>query len=547
MRLTRVLPVLAAALLAFTACGSSDDDDETQEQTGGTIQDTLAQDVDTLLPMDSNVGDNISVLEVVYSGLVRYDTETTEPYNYVAEDITTEDNLVWTIKIKSGWQFHNGEDVDADAFARSWNYAAYGPNGMANNYFFDKIEGYEAMQGEWEEDDNGEVTVVAEPAAEELSGLKVVDPLTLEVTLTTPFAGFSQLLGYTGFFPIAQECLDDIEQCAVQPIGNGPFEVEEWDQGVSLTANRWADYPGDDVPGYDRIEWTEYSGDSSWPDFQAGNVDFSAPPAPEFESALNDPEYNERVVERAGVALTYIGFPLYLGEPWDNPDFRKAISLAIDVETIVDTLLPGQEVVATSWVPEGPILGGTTGTCEFCAYDPDEAQRLLDKAGGWPEGKKLTITFGADPTSQEYFKAIGDQIKKNLGIDYVLDPADDFFAKRSDRNMEGIFRNNWFADYPLNENYLRPVYGNGSPEEGNTNFGYYNQEFMDKLAAGDQAATIDEAVALYQEAELVLAEDFPTIPLSLSNNVTFYSTNVDNVKLDPFSGAVKLREISYIG
>ena len=51
-------------------------------------------DMATLLPMDSNIADNIWVLDVVYDGLVRYDPETTEPYPYVAESIETTDNQV---------------------------------------------------------------------------------------------------------------------------------------------------------------------------------------------------------------------------------------------------------------------------------------------------------------------------------------------------------------------------------------------------------------------------------------------------------------------
>ena len=56
------------------------------------------------------------------------------------------------------------------------------------------------------------------------------------------------MLGYTGFFPIAQACLDDIEACAVKPIGNGPFQIDEWQQGLSMTASKWADYTLDETP-----------------------------------------------------------------------------------------------------------------------------------------------------------------------------------------------------------------------------------------------------------------------------------------------------------
>ena len=540
----------ALALLSTAACGSGGGgDDQNAGGSGGTktIHLALGQDVDTLLPMDSNVGDNIAVLDVVYDGLVRYDPQTTKPYNYVADSITNKDNKVWTIKIKSGLTFSNGEPVDAESFARAWNYAAYGPHAMSNNYFFERVAGYDAMQGEYDEDDDGKVTVTKKPKAKELSGLKVVDDQTLRVTLTAPFAGFSTMLGYTGFFPVAKACIEDIKACAVKPIGNGPFKVDNWNQGVQLTATKRKDYKLDEAPNYDKITWKEYSGSTSWPDFEAGDLDLGSPPPDQWQAANNDPDLTSRKVERQSAALTYAGFPLYLkNQPWDNIEFRKAISMAIDRQKIIDTVIPGQASPATSWVAEG-IPGGKPGTCEWCKYDPAAAKAALKKAGGWPSGKVLNIYLGKDDTSEAIFKAIGDQLTLNLGIKYKLIPSTDFFALRSARKFNGMYRNNWFPDYPLNENYLGPVYASGDPKKGDTNFGYYNADFEKHLAEGDSAADLDSAISKYQQAEGVLAKDFPTIPLYFSKSVTFYSENVDNVVINPFSGATNLRKLKYVG
>ncbi|GAA1732004.1 ABC transporter substrate-binding protein [Isoptericola hypogeus] len=546
--------VTAAATATVTALvlagcggggGNEEGDGETQG-TGdgeGTVRLALAQDVETLLPADSNVNDNIAVLDVVYDGLVRYDPETTEPYNYVAESIESDDNTVWTIKIKPDLTFQNDEPVDAEAFARAWNYAAYGPNAMANNYFFERITGYEEMQGEVDDDGN----VVEEPAAQELSGLKVVDPQTLEVTLTGPFAGFATMLGYTGFYPIAQACLDDIEACAVKPIGNGPFQVDEWEQGVGMTATRWEDYTLDEAPTYSTIEWTEYAGEENWPDFQAGDLDFAVPPPAELAAAQADPDLQERFVEGPGAALTYLAFPLYQDGPWTDIDFRKAVSMAIDRQGIIDALLPGERVPADSWVVPDGVPGGEAGTCEWCTFDPDAAKAALEAAGGWPEGETLTIHLGQDETEEALFKAIGDSIQQNLGIPYELDPTPDYFDRRTAREFTGAFRSNWFPDYPLNENYLAPVYASGDPKNGNTNFGYYGEEFEAAITAGDEAATLDEAVTHYQDAEAALAVDFPTIPVVFSVNSYYYSENMSNVVLDPFSGEPKLRLLEVSG
>ncbi|GAB4086726.1 ABC transporter substrate-binding protein [Myceligenerans cantabricum] len=527
----------AAVALTLAACSPSDTDG------GGddgpvTLETWISQDMETLFPGDAGAYDNISVLDVVYDGLVRYDPETTEPYNYVAESIEpNDDNTVWTITIKPGLTFQNGEPVDAEAFARSWNYTADGDNGLYSNYYFGIVEGYDQMQPEL--DDEGEI---AEPGAvDELSGLEVVDDLTLEVNLGSPFAGFATMLGYTGFYPVAQECLDDVETCTTDPIGNGPFQVTEWTQSQELTAEKWSDYPLDETPGYDAIHWTEYAtGETSgWADFQAGELDLSFPPTPEVEAARNDPELSERYVEQPGSALTYLGFSLYEDGPWEDVEFRKAISMAIDREGIISSLGSGQATPADSWVPEG-VPGGTAGTCEWCTFDPEAAEEALEEAGGWPDGEKLQISLGDDDAEVEYFTAIGNSIEEVLGIPYELDIDPDYFTTRAEQGYDGTFRNNWFPDYPLNENFLS-FYASGEPGAGQ--FGWYSEEFEDKLDEAAAAPTLDESVTLYQEAESILAEEFPTIPFRWSFSATYYSERLSNVTLNPFSGAPMLRRL----
>lgn len=536
MRTTNRLALAGAVAIVLASCGSDGDDPSGDDsgEGGGTVHTSMG-DPGTFLTAEAHSFDNLRILDNVFSGLVRYDPETTEPYNYLAEEITTEDSTTWTITIKEGWTFQNGEPVDAESFKRAWDFAAYGPNGYYNSFFFNRIAGYDDMQAEEEG---------AEPAADELAGVRVVDDYTLEVELSSPFGAFSTILGYAGFFPMAQECLDDIEQCAVEPIGNGPFQFDgEWQPELGVTLTQWDDYAGEEKPSVDSVEFTAYLGDDvSWPDFLTGDIDISEPPPAEWEAAMNDPDMSQRVVTQEGTALTYLGFPLY-DKTFQDVNLRRSFSLAIDMEAITSTVVPGRYVPADSWAASG-VPGGGPGTCEYCRFDPEEAADLLEQAGGWPEDKVLTISYGADPTSEAIFKAIGDQLKQNLGIEYQLDPLEDFFDKRSNKDFAGgVFRNNWYPDYPLNENYLAPSYAGGP--DGN-HWGWDNPAFDAKLAEADQALDPDEAIALYQEAEQIIAEDMVTIPLTWTQSTTFYSERVDNVVLNPFSGAVELRLIEVV-
>ena len=122
------------------------------------------------------------------------------------------------------------------------------------------------------------------------------------------------------------------------------------------------------------IEWTEYAGASSWPDFQAGDLDTGFPPPAEQAAAEADADLQSRYVERPGAALTYLGFPLYLEGPWQDIEFRKAISMAIDRAGHHRRPVPRAGVPADSWVVPGGVPGGEAGTCEWCTFDPEAAQ-----------------------------------------------------------------------------------------------------------------------------------------------------------------------------
>ena len=117
-----------------------------------------------------------------------------------AESIKSDDNKVWTVKLKAGWTFHNGEPVNSDSYINAWNHGAYGPNGQNNNYFFERIEGYAELHPT---DPDGEGAQKAPtPKTKKMTGLAKVDETTFTVTLAAPFADFPAVMGYTAFYPL---------------------------------------------------------------------------------------------------------------------------------------------------------------------------------------------------------------------------------------------------------------------------------------------------------------------------------------------------------
>ena len=94
-----------------------------------------------------------------------------------------------------------------------------------------------------------------------------------------------------------------------------------------------------------------------------------------------------------------------------------------------------------------------------------------------------------------------------------------------------MFRTGWQMDYPTIENFLGPIYATGA---GSNDGDYSNPDFDAKLAEASAAASPEEAITLYQEAEAILAEDLPAIPMWYGRTIAGYSNNVADVKITPF-------------
>lgn len=521
MHKKRLIAAAAVTALAVAGCSGGGDDSGDGAVDGGTVKLGLGEPAG-LVPPDVTESEGGTIVDLVYTGLMAYGQDSS-PTNVIAESVEPNESLdVWTIKLKDGFKFENDEPVDAESFVRSWNWGAYGPNAATGSYFYDRIVGFD------------DVADPKEPKAETMSGLKVVDDLTFTVELKQPWIGFGQVLGYSAFKPMAQACVDDTEACNEHPIGNGPFKFDgDWrhEEGITLVRNE--DYAGE-KPSLEKVEFTIYMGeDTCWADFQAGDQDICSPPVEEWEAARTDPELSERLIQQDGTSFSYLGFPVF-NDLYKDPKVRQAFNLAINREEVINVALPGRAKPATGFTPK-TIPGGTEDTCNYCTFDPEKAKQLL-KESDWPEGEKIEIWYNSDPTNKAIYEAVGNQIKENLGIDFELREQEwaQFLEILDANEQTGPFRLGWIPDYPLNENYLKPIYGNGP----DNNFGYLNEEFEAKLAEADVAPDIETAKKLYRDAELILGEDMPIVPLSFNITSTFYSENLvpDSVKVYPVGG-----------
>ncbi|MDG4793916.1 ABC transporter substrate-binding protein [Micromonospora sp. WMMD1082] len=530
----------ATAMLA-TACGGGGDDNESGGQAGGTLR-VYASEPAFLTPSGGDDEPSLYVIRQLFRGLVKYNAETSAVEMDLAESVDSDDQKLWTIKLKSGYVFDNGEPVNADAFIRSWNYAAYSPNAQNNGYFMKRIAGIADVQSE---DPDGDGPQKApEPAAKELSGLKKVDDLTFTVELEAPFSGFPTTIGYPGFFPMAEACVADIAACNEKPIGNGPYKIDgNWQHNVGINVVRSDSWNGE--PGKpDRIEYRIFADvDAGYSAFQAGELDvmYTLPPARYKEASA---QYGDRMYELPGDSFTYVGMPLY-NDDFADKRIRQALSLSIDRQSIIDAVFDGRFTPASGFVAP-TFEGAREGVCKYCTKDVEKAKQLLAEAGGWPAGKKLTLWANAGAGHDQWLQAVGDQIREALGIDYELRvnlQFPEYLDTADKKKFTGPFRLGWGPDYPFLETYLYPLYGSTA---GSNNSKYSNPEFDALLKEGDAADSVEAAIPSYQKAEDLLGEDLPVIPMWFNKVGAVYSENVDqfvwNAVSDADYGATSLKQ-----
>jgi oligopeptide transport system substrate-binding protein len=521
------------AAMMLSACGGSDEPSgETAAEGGGEFSIYIGEPENPLIPGNTTESEGSQVVDALWTGLVQYGDDASVQYTGVAESIESEDATVWTVKLKEGWTFHDGTPVDAQSFVNAWNYTALSTNAQGGSYFMDKIAGYDDLQAETDDAGN----VVTPPVAEEMSGLEVVDETTFTVTLSAPFAQFPVTVGYTAFYPLPESFFEDPEAAGKLPVGNGPFKAdEEFVPGQGFTVSRYEDYAGDEPAKADAVNFTVYTDvNTAYTDTQGGNLDVLNNIPPDA-IATAEGEFGERYGETPSSSFTYVAFPTY--DPrFADKRVRQAFSMAIDRAAITEAIFEGTRVPAMSVI--APVVDGhREDACKYCEVDVDAANALLDEAG-FDKSQPVDLWFNAGAGHDAWVEAVGNQLRENLGIEFTLQGNLDFaeyLPLLDEKGVTGPFRLGWSMDYPSPQNYLEPLYSEAAlPPAGSNSAFYVNPEFDALVAQGNEAASNEEAIELYNQAEDILLEDMPIMPMFFGLEQTVWSENVDNVKVDIF-------------
>lgn len=510
--------ITLAAAMALTGCTPADDSGSTGGDATAIITANSSEPQNPLIPTNTNEVGGGKILDSIFAGLVYYDG-TGAAHNDAAESITTDDNITFTVKIKPGLKFTNGDPVDAESFVAAWKYGALASNAQLSSYFFEDIEGFS-----YEEDT-------------ELTGLNVVDDTTFTIKLTSALADFPLRLGYSAFQPLPKSAWDDLEAFGQHPIGNGPYMLageDAWkhNEKIDLVVN--PDYNGDRKAKNGGLTFTFYQNqDAAYADLLGGNLDvLDAIPTSAFATFESD--LGDRAVNQPAAIFQSFTIPERLehfsGEEGNLR--RKALSMSINRDEITKVIFEGTRTPASDF--SSPVIDGWTDKlkgAEVLAYNPEEAKKLWAEADAIsPWTGTFQIAYNADGGHQGWVDAVLNSVKNTLGIDAAGAPYPTFKEAReliTKREIQTPFRTGWQADYPGLFNFLGPLYATNA---GSNDGDYSNPEFDALLKSGSTASDIAAANADFQKAQEILLQDLPVIPLWYSNVTGGYGTAVSNVQ-----------------
>lgn len=502
---------------------------------GGEIRHNLGTEPQTLdTALLTGIPESTVMLQM-WEGLTRLDANN-DPQAAAAEDWKiSEDGTVYTFTLREGLKWANGDPLTASDFEYAWKRALDPKLAGDYAYMLYYIEGAEEYNSQLADLEEGEEPPEELPISADTIAVKALGENTLEVKLNGPTPYFLALTAFPTYYPLNQEIVEaNYEEWAVDIdsiIGNGPFKLNRWELGeMELIPNEY--YWDKDAVKLDKLliymvedESTELTM------FETGELDVTNS-VPGTEIPRLEKEYPDELH-----IFPYLGIYYYIfncsREPFDDVRVRKALTFAIDRETIVNDITRGGQIPAYAYVP--PAMLGPDGKDfrkeggDYFVYNVEKAKELLADAG-YPEGKDFP-PFEILYNKSEMHKLVGEAImemwKNNLGITGITLRQEEWGTYLDSRD-EGTFdvsRAGWIADFKEPITFL-DMFVTGS---GNNNTFWGDKEFdqiVKELTVMDKA---EERIPKLHLLEDILMRDMPlapiyfyTLPMMVNKNVKGY-------------------------
>lgn len=370
-----------------------------------------------------------------------------------------------------------------------------------------------------------------------IKAIRALDQYTVEFDMCSPDPAFLAKAAFVPFSIYPQEWIeananpDDKETLLSAPVGTGAFMIDSWNRGDSVVLKAFDDYYGE-KPVYETLifRWATEAA-ARLLELQSGTVDQITNVGPDdYETVKNDPNLQFIPVENPN---TFYLAMINTVEPFTDPKVRQAIAMGIDRQRIVDNFYPEGSEVASHFTPCA-IPNGCEGDAWY-DFDPEAAKALLAEAG-YADGFATKIYYrdvfrGYLPEPALVAVELQTQLRDNLGIEseVIVMESGQFIDEATNGRLDGLYLLGWGADYPHVTNFLDFHFGRGY-----NGFGTPFEEIYSILEEASQLGDYAEAAPLYEQANNLIRELVPMVPIAHGASATAALASVKNAHFRPF-------------
>ena len=446
--------------------------------------------------------------------LVEFSAETNEIGPGLAESYDiSEDGLTYTFNLREGVVFQDGSEMTSEdvvwSINRSLNIAH--PDGAS--FLIGSITSIEAP------DDSTVVITISEPNSTFLARLNYTVATVLPSDSDVYTAPDAKLEAPSDDDAGAETLLEEAESYIVsdQIVGTGPYQMTDYQPGVSMTLERFEDYWGE-APAIDTVRIVFYESTTQMRNaLAAGEIDMAVNDLDPTETSSLEGEEGIEILTDAGGRTSYMVVDV-TQPPFDDPAVRRAVAATIDRQRIVDEAFEGQASPLFSMIPENFDVSAdhiSDIEVELSTDSPIEFE----------------LWYPADRyTNQAEVAEIISRSLNESGLFNVTTNTSEWATEYSTHLNDGaypIYLLGWYPDYLDPDDYIEPFY-----HSEKTFIGFYGSEEMDSLITAEQEAEpgTPERAEIFDEIQQLAATDMPFIPLYSEGQEAYFNERVQGVE-----------------
>lgn len=475
-----------------------------------------------------------TVDELILEGLLRKDKTGKSVAGIAQKWEKSKDGLVWIFHLRDGVKWSNGDPVTANDFKAGWIRGLNPDTAGSNASMLFVIK-------------NGE-KYNAKKVSENEVGIKVIDDKTLQVTLESPTPYFDDLVTFKSFMPLNQkfynEAKDKYFTEAKYTISNGPYTLEKWTHDSELKFKKNPNYWDAGNVKIDNVELKIIATDSAVNAFKNKEVDVTAVTFEQAKEFAGKPE----LVKANDGGIYYLLFNTK-ENVFKNAKVRRAITMAINKEELVNKVLEGSEKLTKTFTPSGIGLNGVSKDfpAEVATDQPKfnvaEAKKLLAeglKEEGLSELPRFEILFNDTGSRKAIAEYIQESLRNNLGANVELDKVSG--KERIERTKKRDYQislQNWTGDFLDPITYLDLFDSTNANNRGD----FKNVKYDELTKIVKSSADPKVRVPAMIQMEKLISEEQPITILFQKQKLYLVNPKVKNLGFVSIGGEFFIRDV----